>query len=448
VPETAQSWEVLEGGRKYIFHLRDDFYWSDGIQVTAHDFEYAWKRILDPALSSPSAKLLYNIKGARAFHQGEIADPDTVGVRALDDMTLELEHEDRVGYALHLLSMGFPVPKHIVEEYGEAWSELGHLVTNGPFRLEDWQPGNSITLIRNPDYPAQFPGNVERVEICFIEDRSKKLKMYQDGELDCYWLWPPSVENDRARQRFAGEYLSIPGLITAYLGFNTSRSPFTDLRVRQAFALAIDKVKLADVSLRGYEFPAMGGFVPPGLLGHSREIKTTFDPEKAQDLLKEAGYPNGVGFPPVEFFFAGESPTVPSLADQWKDNLGVNVNCINFEWGQYTQRLNEEPPHMYTMAWAADYPDPDNFMRTAHFQGLTHWHNETYEKLVEEARREIDREARIRIYHEAEKILTEEIPIIPLTYPRLHVLVKPWVKNFILVGGTSPWLRGIVIEPH
>jgi ABC-type oligopeptide transport system substrate-binding subunit/predicted Ser/Thr protein kinase len=448
VPEIAQRWEVLEGGRKYIFHLRDDFCWSDGIQVTAHDFAYAWKRILDPALDSPSAQLLYNIKGARAFHQGEETNPDCVGVRALDDMTLELEHEDRVGYALHLCSVGFPVPRHIVEEHGEAWTELGNLVTNGPFRLEEWQPGRSMTLTRNPRYPGSFPGNVEKVELCLIADRSKKLQMYVDGALDIYGLWPQSIENDRARQVFAGEYLSYPETVTSYVGFDTSRPPFDDVRVRQAFALATDKVRLADETLRGFDFPALGGFVPPGLLGHTKEIKTSYDPKRAQDLLKEVGYPNGVSFPSVELFFGGDCVRAPSLANQWYENLGVEIKCEHFEWSQYTKRLTEEPPHIFTMAWSADYPDPDNFMRAAHFQELTRWHNEAYQNLVEEARRVGDQEERMKMYHEAERILVDEVPIIPLTYIRWHILVKPWVKNLRLAGGFRPWWKEIVLEPH
>ncbi len=448
VPEMAKSWEVLEGGRKYIFHLRDDFFWSDGNPVTAHDFEYAWKRILDPALGSDLAQLLYYFKGARAFHQGEATDPASVGIKALDDMTLELEHEDLVGYALHLLSLGFPVPKHVVEKHGEAWTELDNLVTNGPFRLEEWIPSESMTLTRNPDYPARFPGNVEQVEICLL-DLNERLKLYMDGDLDLYWIRQPSIENDRARQQFAGEYLSTPTQITSYVGFHTGRPPFDDPRVRRAFAFAADKVKLADVTLRGFEFPATGGFVPPGLPGHSKEAKLPFDLERARELLKEAGYPNGVGFPSVEFFSGPTCQRAPSLAKQWHENLGVEIKCESFEsFDQFTQSLYQEPPHIYTMAWAADYPDPDNFLRTAHFQGLCRWRNETYENLVEEARRISDQDKRMKMYQEAERILVEEVPIIPLTYPRFHVLVKPWVKKFRAVGAVRAWYKEIIIKPH
>jgi ABC-type transport system substrate-binding protein len=236
--------------------------------------------------------------------------------------------------------------------------------------------------------------------------------------------------------------------MTSYIGFHTDRPPFDDPRVRQAFALATDKVKLADVTLRGFEFPAVGGFVPPGLPGHSTEAILPFDLERARELLQEAGYPDGVGFPSVEFFSAAGCMRTPSLAKQWHENLGVEIKCEQFEWIQYTQRLYEEPPHIYAMSWAADYPDPDNFLRTAHFQGLCRWRHEAYENLVEEARRESDQDKRMRMYHEAERILVEEVPIIPLTYPRFHVLVKPWVKKFRAVGALRAWYKEIIIEPH
>jgi oligopeptide transport system substrate-binding protein len=232
------------------------------------------------------------------------------------------------------------------------------------------------------------------------------------------------------------------------VGFNTNRQPFDDSRVRQAFAQTTDKVKLADVTLRGFSFPAIGGFVPPGILGHTKEIKTPYDPEMAQDLLRDAGYPDGAGFPSVELFYGGDNIIASNLAKEWQEKLGIEIHCEHFEWNQYTKKLNEEPPHIYTMSWAADYPDPDNFMRVAHFQGLSRWHNETYENLVEEARRVGDQDKRMKMYHEAERILADEIPIIPLTYMRWHVLAKPWVKNLRLTGGFRPWWKEIVLEPH
>jgi oligopeptide transport system substrate-binding protein len=305
-----------------------------------------------------------------------------------------------------------------------------------------------MTLTRNPDYPDRFTGNVEHVELCLITELSKRLKRYKDDAMDVYRLHTPSIENERVRQEFAGEYLSFPESYTYYVGFNTSRPPFDDPRVRQAFALVTDKVKLADVTYRGFGFPALGGFVPPGLPGHTKEIKTSYDPKKAQDLLKEAGFPSGVGFPSVELIFSGVSEMAPSIANQWQESLGVEIKRERFDWSRYLKRLKEDPPHIYTMGWVVDYPDPDNFMRSSEFRRTTRWHNESYEKLVQEACRVSDQEERMKMYHEAERILVDEIPIIPLAYGRGHILLKPWVKNLRLTGELRPWFKDIILEPH
>jgi ABC-type oligopeptide transport system substrate-binding subunit len=378
---------------------------------------------------------------------GEEKDPSSIGVKALDDLTLELVLEDQTGYVMNLLATGFPVPRHVVEKYGEAWTESDCLVTNGPFRLEKWDSGEVILLSRNPEYPGRFPGNVERVELCLL-DRSTKLKLYENGELDLYWISQSSPEEDRARQRFPEDFISAPGTMTSYVGFNTDRKPFDDRKVRQAFALATDKVTLADELMRGFEFPALGGFVPPGMPGHTKEIGPSFDPERARGLLKEADYLSGEDFPIIEYFYGGGCLRAPNLCAQWEEYLGVEIQCKSLDWPQLLNLLDTDPPHIYSMAWAADYPDPDNFLRTAHFQELTGWQHDEYQELVEGARRSGNQEERIKMYHEAERILVEEVPIVPLTYPRLQVLVKPWVKNFRVAGALRAWYKEIILEPH
>ena len=191
VPDVAQSWQVLQDGKKYLFHLRDDVRWSDGKPVTAGDFEYAWKRVLGDHTTFTIPRLLYDVKGARAFHQGEVSDPDSVGVRALDEITLAVELEGPTGYFLHLLAnaVTFPVPRHMVELHGEAWAEPENILTCGPFRLESWQPGERMTLVRNPDYHGRFTGNLECVEL-LLHDMGpaaglEMLEMYAGGSVGC-----------------------------------------------------------------------------------------------------------------------------------------------------------------------------------------------------------------------------------------------------------------------
>jgi oligopeptide transport system substrate-binding protein len=245
-----------------------------------------------------------------------------------------VELEEPTGYFLQLLASHatYPVPRHVVEAHGESWTEAGNIVTNGPFRLESWQPGDSLALVHNADYHGQVLGNTQRVELTLLPLREwpATLDMYEADQLDVIlrlWHIPP-MERDRIRLRHAGEYVSVPALHTGYVGFDASRPPFDDPRVRRAFVLATDTETLANVINRGYWSPATGGFVPPGMPGHSPGIALPYDPERARQLLAEAGYPNGDGFPVVDALtFHGIETSVEYLQTQWRENLGVEILC-------------------------------------------------------------------------------------------------------------------------
>ena len=454
VPDVARGWEVLEGGRKYVFRLREDVRWSDGRPVTAGDFEYAWKRVLDPATSSLNAELLDVVKGARAFHQGMVSTPDSVGVRALDDLTLVVELEGPTGYFLNLLAYfpTFPVPRHVVEQHGAAWTQAGNIVTNGPFRLEDLKPNQSFTLSRNPSYHGRFGGNVQHVEGCLLRDRSVTLQMYEAGDLDVCGLLLWHAEMDRVRQRHAGEYFSAPRPAIDYVGFDLSRPPFDDPRVRRAFVHATDREMLADIVLRGNASPATGGFVPPRIPGHSPRIGLLYDPDRARQLLAEAGYPGGRGFPVV----AAWTDDDPARADaarvfqtQWHESLEIEVAWKILPVADFLEQMAESRPHLFCTGWAADYPDPDNFLRVGLARhSMRHW-NATFDELIERARRSTDQAERMRLYQAADRLLIEEAVVMPVSYGRGgNVLIKPWVIKY----PTSPlgmWFwKDVVIEPH
>ena len=281
--------------------------------------------MLDPATGSPAAAMLYDIKGAKAFHQGDLTDAGHLGVRSLDDHTLIVELEEPASYFLQLLASPVtgPVPRHVVENHGKAWTALDNLVSNGPFRLDSWQQGERMVLVRNSEYRGRFAGNVQQIELLPVE-WSVALKMYEDDGLDILdlGLLPPP-EMDRAWQRHAGEYLSVPWLETIFVAFDTSRPPFDDVRVRQAFALATDRDMLGNVMGRGYGFPATGGFMPPGMPGHSPGIGLPCDLQQAQRLMAEAGYPAGKGFPVIKAVTPGERELLSkNLQAQWQENLG------------------------------------------------------------------------------------------------------------------------------
>jgi oligopeptide transport system substrate-binding protein len=455
IPDVARSWEVSEGGRKYVFHLRGDVRWSDGTLVTAGDFEYAWKRVLNPSTRLPNALILYDIKGAKAYHQGEISDPDLVGVRAQDELTLVVELEGPTSYLPHLLThcLTYPVPRHVVEKHGEAWTEVENIVTNGPFSLEAWQLGESMALVRSPEYYGQFRGNVQRVELTLGADPFAQLEMYEADDLDIVYLWElPPQEMDRARQRHAGEYVSGPSLATWLVGFNMTGPPFDDVRVRLAFVLATDRDTLAGVVMRGHFFPATGGLVPPGMPGHSAGIGLPYDPQRARQLLSEAGYPGGRDFPPV-VFLVPPSPVVQEAIEyqqaQWQEKLDVKITIERTDWVRYFDRHRKGQADLFFNAFVADYPDPDHCLRgISSGRRATWWRNEAYDRLVEEARRAMDQEERMVLYRQADQMLVEEAPIIPVGYGRQHLLVKPWVSKFPTSAVKHLFLKDVIIEPH
>jgi len=448
VPAMAYTWEVLEEGRRYVFHLRDDVQWSDGVPVTAEDFVYAWRRALNPATSSQNASLLHDIEGARACHQGQLSDPDRLGVRVLDEATLVVDLEEPTAYFLHVLThcASYPVPRHVVEKHGQAWTELEHLVTNGLFRLETWDRGRSMVLSRNPEYHDQFTGNTERVELTFQPEDSARLEMYETDRLDILEDIPPT-DWIRIRQRHAGEYLLRPWLDSRYIGFSLNRPPFNDRRVRQAFTLATDREALAQVLFSGYHLPATGGFVPLGMPGHSAEIGLRYDPAQARQILAEAGYSSGRGFPVVDALRPpshGTEIVSEYLQAQWRKILGVEIAWGMMDWGK--TRLDADQPTMFLVGWVADFPDPDNFLRVAGESGG--WHKAAFAELVEKARRVSDQKERLQLYRQADRILVEEATIIPLLYGRSHLLVKPWVSKFPTSAIKRWFWKDVVIEPH
>jgi ABC-type oligopeptide transport system substrate-binding subunit len=453
VPDMAESWEVLEGGRRYLFRLRKDVHWSDGVQVTAHDYEYTWKRLLEPGSDQRWHAFLCDIKGAVAFHQGELGSADQVAVRALDDFTLAVELEGPTSYFPYLMAFiaCHPMPRHVVEVYGDAWAELDHIVTNGPFRLASWERGESLVLERSPTYHGRFTGNLQRVECKFHwGQRGKSLQQYEEDQVDiCADL--PLAELARGRQRFAGEYVTGPWLSTDFLGFELRRPPFDDWRVRRALALATDRETLADVILRGYAFPATGGLVPPGMPGHSPEIAVPYDLQAARALLAEAGYPDGRGFPSIDCLARddpGHDLACEYMQAQWLENLGINIHWKLVEWARFYDLVPQNAPHLWMVAWYADYPDPDDILRVQWWLRFGGWQNQDYVRLVEGARSVLDQAERMRMYQQADRILVDEAAILPLCYGRFHMLMKPWIKKH----ASSPlkwwsW-KDVILEPH
>lgn len=444
VPDVAKSWEMQQGGRRYVFYLRDDVFWSDGRPVTAGDFVYAWKRILAPKNSFYHASMLFDIRGARAYYESGTAGEEQLGLQAVDDRTLIIELERPTGYFLHLLSQfaGMPAPCQAIEQWGEAWIQPEHIVTNGPFRLRRWQ-ADRLELTHNPDYHRPRRGNVQEIIIHFLEDAETAQRMYATDELDCLQVTPliSPEAHDRLRQRFPTEYVSGPMPSIRFLAFDVTRPPFADVRVRRAFALATDNHWLADEVLGGLYRPAEGGFVPPHVPGYSENLGLGYDSEQAAQLLAEAGYPGGRSFPPIVARMTGGDvyqTMAQALESAWRKTLGIEV------------RFQPMPPSKGSNIWLAgiapEYPDPDSFLRLNNWGNVTGWTNELFDKLVNQARELNEWDQRLAMYRQAEALLIEEVGLLPLIYSRFHMLLKPRIKHYPLSPLTIPYWKDVVLE--
>ena len=450
VPDLAESWKISDGGCKYIFHLRDDVYWSDGIPVVAGDFVFTCERILDPVVNSPHALMLLDIVNAKAFHNGEVSDPSLLGIKAINEVTLEMELERPTSHLLHLLSSVFPVPPHKVLAFGERWAQLDRIVTNGPFLMKSFQPGGLITLARNPKYHGNFGGNLNQIEITQTNDWIKRLELYKTGDADALFYKGLEIQAlDRARQQYAGEYLSGPFLSASYLAFDVTKPPFNDPLVRRAFAMSIDKQALASIALRGYHAPANGGLVPAGMPGHLSEVGIPYSPSEARELLGRAGYKGSKGFPCLDglsiFLF---SSVVDNLQTQWRENLEIDIDWEIVEWEEFPNKERVQYPGMIVLGFIANFADPSDVLDSPFVDSRTGWQNDNYDRLIEDARQTFDQRERIKLYQKAERILIEDAVIIPLTYARWHLFTKPWVSNYP-VSPVSVWYwRDVIIEPH
>jgi oligopeptide transport system substrate-binding protein len=438
LPASAARWKVADQGQRYLFRLREGLRWADGRPLVAGDFEYTWKRNLAPESQAGLAHLLYVIENARAFGEGEIDDPGQVGVRALDDLTLEIRLEAPTAYLPHLLAdaVAYPLPRWVVEGNEDSWTDPKSLVGNGAYQLEEWTRGRRLVLGKNRFYNGPFPGNIERVECPIVVDFESILKDYAAGALDAVSLLgadPGAIA--RARMAHGRELVLTPQPSTFYLVFRADRPPFDDVRVRRAFVQAVDRVALVSEASEGQYLPAGGGFVPPGMPGHSAGIGLAYDPDRARNLLAQAGYPGGEGFPTISWFYTGGSadePVVPFLRRAWRKNLGLELKARNVEPGVFFGRLERDPPHLALTGWSADYPDPDSMLRVPFHSkegiNVPRWHNARFDTCVEAAARVADQTQRMALFQEADRILVrDEAAIMPLCYSLGRILVKPWV---------------------
>ncbi len=468
VPELATDWDVSDDGLVWTFNLRDDVHWVDYDpesgkaeeldKVTAHDVEDAVKRTINPETASDYAYVDYIIKNAEAVNTGESTDLDTIGVEALDDYTVQFTLERPAGYFPAIAGMWInrPVPQDTIEEHGDTWTEAENIVTNGPYCLDTWEHEDNMVFVKNPHYYAADDVQIAKVNCVMVTEDSTAFAMYENGELDV--ASPPLEDMDRVKAdpELSEELDIAPELCTYYYGFNVSKEPFADNpKLRQAFSYAFDRQKLIDTVTKGDQKPAQT-FACPGIFGTPAENPDfpgiTFDPDRAKELLAEAGYPDGEGLPDITLMFntsEGHQKIAEFAQQTWKENLGVEVKLANQEWKVYLQTVTEDAPQIYRLGWCADYPDENNWvMENFHptkGSNSPQWDPESesaqeFMRLTEQAAQEPDPEKREELYFEAEKILcADEAVIIPIYYYTRVVCTKPYVNRTYAPLGGEHW---------
>ncbi|TZE82874.1 peptide ABC transporter substrate-binding protein [Calorimonas adulescens] len=444
-PAVAEKWDVSSDGLTYTFHLRDGVKWSDGKPVTAKDFEYAWKRVLNPDTGSEYAYQLYYIKNGEKYNKGE-AKAEDVGVVAKDDKTLELTLESPTPYILELLAFFtyMPVRQDIVEKDPDGWAQNPETyIGNGAFVMKEWNHNDSIVFEKNPNYWDAGRIKPDKLTFVMINDASTELAAFDNNQID-FGDNPPA--NDFPRLREDGVLHIDPSLATYGYVFNTKKAPFDNPKVRKAFSLAIDRKAIVETPPQVGQKPA-GGWVPPGLPDADatkdfREIGGDYydvnkaSVEEAQKLLAEAGYPGGKGLPEITLLYntsEGHKQIAEMLQEMWKKNLGVEVKLANEEWQVFLDDRANGNYQIARLGWFADYIDPMTFLdmfTTGSGNNDSGWSNKEYDDLIDKAKRTTNAAERMQYMHQAENILMDEMVVIPIYFYVNSYIVKPNLKGY------------------
>ncbi len=438
-PGMARSWTISKDGLTYTFSLRDAG-WTDGRKVTAHDFVYAWERVLNPKSGAKYAQQLFYLKNGEEYNKGKLTDFGQVGVKALDEKTLQVTLRAPTPYFLFLTTFYtlYPVPKWAIEAHGKDWVKPGKIVSNGAFRLASWVPQRELVLEKNPAHWDAASVRLQKVIMLPTDDINTAYKQFQAGDSDWIPTVPPA-QIDSARTK--PEYYVTPYLGTYYFRMNVIKPPTNDGRVRKALSMAVDRESLTKFVTKAGEIPTTS-FVPANMPGYEPIKALRFDPPAARRLLAEAGYADGKSFPKTELLYnTNELHRVITQAVQqmWREHLGIQVELVNVEWKVYLSQQSKLDYQISRAGWIGDYVDPNTFLDmwiTGGGNNQTGWANTRYDELIARAGRTMDPKERMKLFQEAETILVvDEVPILPLfTYVNKGMLsrrVKGWNPNIL-----------------
>ncbi len=442
-PGVAESWEHNDDYTVWTFKLRDNAKWTNGDPVVAGDFVYSWQRILTPALGAEYAETLYVIENALAFHQGQIKDFSQVGVKALDDHTLEVRLKGPTPHFLLMLKhySFYPVNRKVVEEFGgmadrqSGWSTVENYVGNGPFKIKEWNTNDFLEVERNPDYWDADKVALNGIRFFPIENLNTEFTAFQGGRLHVTNNTIPADRIPRLREENSEALRIDPYLGTYFYRLNVTRKPFDDPRVREALSLAIDRNLIVERVSQGGQTPATG-FVPDGIPGYATADAVSYDPKRAKQLLAEAGYADGKGFPKAEILIntsENHRKIAEAIQAMWREKLGIDVGIFNQEWKVYLDSQSSLNYDISRSGWIADYVHPMTFLEiftAGNGNNDTGWENAEYDGLIRQAQTARSEEARTNLMQQAEAILIKELPVVPIYWYTSPRLIDPRVKGW------------------
>lgn len=442
-PGVAEKWDVSADGLVYTFHLRADAKWSNGDPITADDFFQSYKRMLTPSLGAEYAYMLWHLVGAEDFNKGRLADFNRTGVKAIDPRTLQLTLRTPTPFLLRAMSnhyAWYPVHTKTIAKFGgldrksTPWTRVGNFVGNGPYILKEWRPNQKIVAARSPTYWDRERVKVDEIHFHAIELADTEDRMFRTGQLH--------VTNEVPLSKIPVYRKELPDSIRIdpyngvyFYRFNVKREPFDDVRVRRALALSIDRETLVKNVTLADEKPAYH-VVPPELLGYNSRHKFKADVAEAKRLLAEAGFPEGRGFPKVELLYntlEKHRTIAEALQQMWRTNLGVDITLFNQEWKVYLDAQKSMNYQFQRAGWIADYVDPHVFLdlwETGGGNNNTNWGSPEYDRLLRSALSAPNDAARYEIYQQMEKILVDEMPIMPIFFYTRARLVSPKVRHY------------------
>ena len=450
VPDIAESWDKSPDGQVYTFHLRQGVKFHNGREVTATDFKYSWERACDPGTGSgTAATYLSDIVGTKDMLAGEAGEIS--GVVIIDEYTLQVTIDAPKAYFLDKLAYptAFVVDRADVESGQYWWLEPNG---TGPFELREWTPGQRLVLERSDIYYGEL---AELRSVVFSLLAADPMALYETGQIDVAPVYLAYI--DRVTDETNPVHLELaitPELSLYYIGFNIVSPPFDDVNVRRAFCLAVDKEHIARVILRDMVSKA-DGILPPGMPGYNEALEgLDYNVEEAKELIAASKYGDVSSLPPITLTVGGYGNNIPAylgaIIQEWQQNLGVEISVRQVETDNFIYNLKQEKDEIFTMGWIADYPDPHNFLDILFYTGsevnICEYSNPDLDALLDQAAIEQDETVRLAMYRQAEQLVVDDAPCLPLWHNSNYIVVKPYVKGYEFSAQGIPDLSKVYID--